>query len=86
VNSARGDIVNDDDLIAALREGRLAGAGLDVFRNEPNIDPRYRELDNVFLLPHLGSATRNTRIAMGMRAVDNLEQFFRGERPRDQLT
>ena len=86
VNSARGDIVNDNDLIAALREGKLAGAGLDVFRNEPNIDPRYRELDNVFLLPHLGSATRNTRIGMGMRAVDNLEQFFRGERPRDQLT
>jgi lactate dehydrogenase-like 2-hydroxyacid dehydrogenase len=86
VNSARGDIVNDNDLITALREGKLAGAGLDVFRNEPNIDPRYRELDNVFLLPHLGSATRNTRIGMGMRAVDNLEQFFRGERPRDQLT
>ena len=86
VNSARGDIVNDDDLITALREGKLAAAGLDVFRNEPNIDPRYRELDNVFLLPHLGSATRNTRIGMGMRAVDNLEQFFRGERPRDQLT
>lgn len=86
VNSARGDIINDDDLIAALKSGRLAAAGLDVYRNEPNIDARFRELDNVFLLPHLGSATRNTRIAMGMRAVDNLEQYFAGSRPQDQLT
>jgi glyoxylate reductase len=85
VNSARGDIVNDDDLIAALRSGRLAAAGLDVFRNEPKIDPRFRDLDNVFLLPHLGSATPNTRTAMGMRAVDNLEQFFAGKSPRDRL-
>jgi lactate dehydrogenase-like 2-hydroxyacid dehydrogenase len=85
VNTARGDIVNDDDLIAALKSGRPAAAGLDVFRNEPNIDPRFRELDNVFLLPHLGSATPNTRTAMGMRAVDNLEQFFKGETPRDRL-
>jgi lactate dehydrogenase-like 2-hydroxyacid dehydrogenase len=85
VNSARGDIINDDDLIAALRSGRLAAAGLDVFRNEPKIDPRFRELDNTFLLPHLGSATPNTRTAMGMRAVDNLEQFFQGKPPRDRL-
>ena len=86
VNSARGDIVNDEALITALKSGKLAAAGLDVFRNEPNIDPRYRALDNVFMLPHLGSATKNTRIAMGMRAVDNLEAFFKGERPRDLLT
>jgi lactate dehydrogenase-like 2-hydroxyacid dehydrogenase len=85
VNSARGDIVNDDDLIDALKSGKLAAAGLDVFRNEPNIDMRFRELDNVFLLPHLGSATPNTRTAMGMRAVDNLEAFFRTGRPRDRL-
>jgi lactate dehydrogenase-like 2-hydroxyacid dehydrogenase len=85
VNSARGDIINDDDLIAALKSGRLAAAGLDVFRNEPKIDPRFRQLDNVFLLPHLGSATPNTRTAMGMRAVDNLEQFFSGKPPRDRL-
>jgi lactate dehydrogenase-like 2-hydroxyacid dehydrogenase len=64
----------------------LAAAGLDVFRGEPNNDPRYRTLDNVFLLPHLGSATHNTRIAMGMRAVDNLDAFFSGARPRDLLT
>ena len=86
VNTARGDIVDDDALIAALGNGKLAAAGLDVFRNEPNIDPRYRALQNVFLLPHLGSATPRTRSAMGMRAVDNLEAFFRGERPRDLLT
>jgi glyoxylate reductase len=86
VNSARGDIVDDDALIAALKSGKLAGAGLDVFRGEPTIDPRYRELDNVFLLPHLGSATLETRTAMGMRAADNLDQFFAGKRPRDLLT
>ena len=80
-----GDIINDDDLIVALKSGRLAAAGLDVFRNEPKIDPRFRELENVFLLPHLGSATPNTRTAMGMRAVDNLEQFFAGRSPRDRL-
>ncbi len=86
VNTARGDIVDDGALIAALTDGRLAAAGLDVFRNEPDIDPRYRSLDNVFLLPHLGSATPATRSAMGMRAVDNIASFFRGERPRDLLT
>jgi len=86
VNSARGDIIDDDALIAALASGKLAAAGLDVFRNEPAIDPRYRSLDNVFLLPHLGSATPATRSAMGHRALDNLDAFFRGERPRDLLT
>jgi len=86
VNTARGEIVDDEALIAALKSGHIAAAGLDVFRGEPNIDPRYRTLDNVFLLPHLGSATHNTRTAMGMRAVDNLDAFFRGERPRDLLT
>lgn len=86
VNSARGDIVDDDALIANLTSGKLAAAGLDVFRNEPKIDPRYRMLDNVFLLPHLGSATRGTRIAMGMRAADNLDAFFAGRKPADLLT
>ena len=83
VNTARGDIVVDDALIDALRGGKLAAAGLDVFRNEPDIDPRYRELENTFLLPHLGSATIETRTAMGMRALDNLDAFFRGETPGD---
>ena len=83
VNSARGDIVDDDALIAALRSGKLAAAGLDVFRGEPDIDPRYRGMENVFLLPHLGSATKETRAAMGHRAVDNLDAFFAGRGPGD---
>lgn len=86
VNTARGDIVDDDALIAALSSGKLAAAGLDVFRGEPRIDPRYRGLDNVFLLPHIGSATPGTRSAMGHKCIDNLEQFFRGQRPSDLLT
>jgi lactate dehydrogenase-like 2-hydroxyacid dehydrogenase len=86
INAARGDIVDDDAVIAGLESGHLAGAGLDVFKGEPQIDPRYRKFDNVFMLPHLGSATLETRTAMGMRAVDNIDMFFRGERPRDLLT
>lgn len=86
VNTARGDIVGDAALIAALQSGKLAAAGLDVFKGEPDIDPRYRTLDNVFLLPHIGSATPGTRSAMGHKCIDNLEAFFRGDRPTDLLT
>lgn len=86
VNTARGDIVDDDALIDALASGRLAAAGLDVFSNEPNLDPRYLELSNAFLLPHLGSATLETRNAMGFRALDNLDAFFAGDTPRDLVT
>lgn len=86
VNSARGDIVDDDAVIAALRSGKLAAAGLDVFRGEPNIDPRYRDLENAFLLPHLGSATKETRDAMGFRALDNLDAFFADCPPKDAVT
>jgi lactate dehydrogenase-like 2-hydroxyacid dehydrogenase len=85
VNTARGGIVKDDDLIAALRTGRLAAAGLDVFDGEPRINPGYRDLPNTFLLPHLGSATRETREAMGFRALDNLDAFFAGRAPRDRI-
>lgn len=85
VNTARGGILVDDDLIAALQSGHLAAAGLDVFANEPAIDPRYRTLENVFLLPHLGSATPRTRNNMGLRALENLKTFFAGQRPADQL-
>jgi glyoxylate reductase len=85
VNTARGDIVDDDALIAALGSGHIAAAGLDVFNNEPNIDPRYRTLPNAFLLPHLGSATLETRNAMGFRALDNLDDFFAGREPRDRV-
>jgi glyoxylate reductase len=85
VNTARGGVVNDNDLIAALKSGHLAAAGLDVYNNEPDIDPRYRELENVFLLPHLGSATLRTRTDMGLRALANLKAFFAGETPPDKL-
>ncbi len=86
VNTARGDIVDDDALIAAIECGKLAAAGLDVFAGEPAIDERYRTLKNTFLLPHIGSATLGTRSAMGMRAVDNLDAFFAGKTPGDLVT
>ncbi len=77
-NTARGNMVDDDALIAALRSGKVAAAGLDVFDGEPSIHPGYRSLDNVFLLPHLGSATHETRDAMGFCCLDNLDAFFSG--------
>lgn len=85
VNTARGALVDDDALIAALASGRLFAAGLDVFNNEPDIHPGYRALDNVFLLPHIGSATRETRAAMGFRALDNLDAIFAGREPGDRV-
>jgi len=79
VNTARGNLVDDEALIAALKSGKLAAAGLDVFDGEPNIHPGYRTLDNVFMLPHLGSATHETRDAMGFCCLDNLDAFFAGK-------
>lgn len=78
VNTARGDIIDDEALIEALRSGRLAAAGLDVFAGEPKLHPGYLTLDNVFLLPHIGSATHETRDAMGFCCLDNLDAFFAG--------
>jgi lactate dehydrogenase-like 2-hydroxyacid dehydrogenase len=78
VNTARGDIVDEPALVAALRDRRIAGAGLDVFAAEPAVPPELVALENVTLLPHIGSATLETRTAMGMLAVDNLEAFFAG--------
>ena len=78
VNTARGDLVDDDALIGALRSGKVAAAGLDVFAGEPNLDSRYRELANTFLLPHIGSASHETRDAMGYCCLDNLDAFFAG--------
>ncbi len=86
VNTARGDIVVDDAVVGALRSGHLAGAGLDVYRGEPAIERRYLELENVVLLPHLGSATVETRDAMGMRAIANLTAFFDGKPAPDRVT
>lgn len=79
INTARGDVVDSKALIAALREKRIAGAGLDVYEGEPNIDPGFLSLDNVSLLPHLGSATIATRTAMGEKVLANLAAYFAGE-------
>lgn len=87
VNSARGDLVDDDAVIGALQSGRLFAAGLDVFRGEPELDPRYRDQPNVFALPHIGSATIETRVAMGMLAIDNLASVLSGDgRPLTPVT
>jgi lactate dehydrogenase-like 2-hydroxyacid dehydrogenase len=85
VNTARGGLVVDEDLIAALRSGQVAAAGLDVFEGEPHIHPGYLELKNTFLLQHVGSATVETRVAMGMLALDNIDSVLAG-RPAPTLT
>ena len=84
INTARGGVVDDDALIAALKSGYLAAAGLDVFDGEPRIHAGYYGIENAFLLPHMGSATVETRNAMGFKALDNLEAFLlRGQSPPD---
>ncbi|UEM22461.1 D-glycerate dehydrogenase [Skermanella mucosa] len=85
VNTARGTLVDDEALIAALRSGKLAAAGLDVFENEPKLHPGYAALPNTFLLPHMGSATDRTRDAMGFTALDNLDAFFAGREPPNRV-
>jgi lactate dehydrogenase-like 2-hydroxyacid dehydrogenase len=79
INTARGDLVDEDALLAALRSGKLGGAGLDVFVNEPRVETKLLALNNVVVLPHIGSATLETRTEMGMRAVANLRAFFAGK-------
>ena len=81
VNTARGDVVDDEALIGALKRGRLFAAGLDVFAGEPDIHPGYYDLDNAYILPHLGSATVETRNAMGFMVLDNLDAIFAGTPP-----
>lgn len=85
VNTARGAVVDDTALIAALRSGRVWAAGLDVFEGEPAVHPEYHTLPNTFLLPHLGSATVETRNAMGFRALDNLDAVFTGREAPDRV-
>ncbi|MGZ8377091.1 MAG: 2-hydroxyacid dehydrogenase [Gemmatirosa sp.] len=85
VNTARGDVVDEAALADALRDGRLAAAGLDVHEHEPRVAPALLALENVVLLPHLGSATSETRRAMGDRALDNLEAFLDGREPPDRV-
>ena len=85
INTARGDIVDEAALVDALADGTIAGAGLDVYEHEPEIKPELLSMENVVLLPHLGSATHETRIAMGRRAVENLRLFFNGSPVRDPV-
>lgn len=85
INTARGDVVDSKALIRALREKRIAGAGLDVYEGEPDIDPGFLELENAALLPHLGSATIATRTAMGEKVLANLQAFFAGQALPDRV-
>jgi lactate dehydrogenase-like 2-hydroxyacid dehydrogenase len=85
INTARGPVVDEAALVEALSQGRIAGAGLDVYEQEPKVHPGLLALDNVVLLPHLGSATRETRTAMGMRVAENLDAFFAGRPLRDPV-
>lgn len=85
INSARGDVVDSNALIQALKSGAIAGAGLDVYEGEPAVPAELLSMENVVLFPHLGSASMETRIAMGMRAVENITMFFAGKEPRDRV-
>ncbi|MEW9307625.1 2-hydroxyacid dehydrogenase [Labrys neptuniae] len=85
INTARGDVVDQQALVDALESGTIAGAGLDVYDGEPAVPAALLRLENVVLLPHLGSATEETRVAMGMRAVDNLTAFFEGRSVPDRV-
>jgi lactate dehydrogenase-like 2-hydroxyacid dehydrogenase len=77
--------VDEIALVDALASGQLAGAGLDCFKVEPGGNPAFAAHDNIFMLPHIGSATTKTRDAMGFRALDNLDAFFAGQTPGDKL-
>lgn len=83
VNTARGDVVDEAALVHALKEQQIAGAGLDVYEFEPSVTAELKDMEQVVLLPHLGSATIETRTNMGMRALENVAAFVRGERPSD---
>ncbi|WP_299503079.1 D-glycerate dehydrogenase [uncultured Roseobacter sp.] len=85
VNAARGALVDEDALLAALSSEHLAAAGLDCFKVEPGGNPAFATHENIFMLPHIGSATTKTRDAMGFRALDNLDAFFAGQTPQDLL-
>jgi glyoxylate reductase len=85
INVARGEIIDEKALIAALEKQKIAGAGLDVFEHEPAVDPRLLALDNVVLLPHLGSATFEGRSATGDKVIANIRAWADGHRPPDQV-
>ncbi|MGH6948876.1 MAG: 2-hydroxyacid dehydrogenase [Kiloniellales bacterium] len=85
VNTARGDVVDEAALDTALEAGTIAGAGLDVFEREPEVTPGLFGRENVVLLPHLGSATRETRVAMGLKVLENALAFFAGQEPPNRV-
>ena len=85
INTARGDVVDEAALVAALKKGVIAGAGLDVFAQEPAVHEDLLAMENVVLLPHLGSATTETRVAMGLRCLANVRAFLAGEEPADRV-
>lgn len=85
INTSRGDVVDEKALVKALQDGTIAGAALDVYENEPQVSKELLAMENVVLFPHLGSASRETRVAMGMRALENVKTFFAGETPRDKV-
>lgn len=85
INTGRGELVNELDLIAALNDGAISGAGLDVFEEEPKVTRGLIDRQDVVLLPHLGSATIETRNAMGFRVLENATAFFAGDEPRDRV-
>jgi glyoxylate reductase len=85
INTARGDLIEEEALIAALESGRLGGAGLDVFSHEPAVDPRLLALPNVVAMPHLGSATIEGREASGEKVIANIRFWADGHRPPDQV-
>lgn len=85
INTARGDVVDQKALVIALDNGTIRGAGLDVYDGEPDVPGALMRMENVVLLPHLGSATEETRVAMGMKAVDNLTAFFEGRALPDKV-
>ena len=84
-NAARGDVVDDDAMVDAIKSGKVFAYGLDVYNGEPKIHPEYLKLKNIFLLPHLGSATKRTRWDMAYRATQNLEDFFLDKKPQDLI-
>ncbi|MCY7388371.1 MAG: D-glycerate dehydrogenase, partial [Burkholderiales bacterium] len=85
INTARGGVVDDMALIAALKENRIAGAGIDVFEGEPAFNAEFLTLDNVVLTPHIGSATRATRMRMAELAADNMKAALTGKIPPNQV-
>ena len=84
-NSARGDMIDDDAMVESLKNNKIFALGLDVYNGEPNIHPNYLKLPNVFILPHLGSATQKTRVAMANLAIDNIQEFFKTGKCTNQV-